>query len=83
LAKEAKLVFDKAQEGGKTLDHKPGPHRFRHTFIRMQLQKGIPVEDVARLAGDSVEVIEKYYSKWMPELQERLRNIQKNAERLQ
>jgi len=48
------------------------------TFVRILLEKGVPVEDVAELAGDSVDVIVKYYSKWMPERQERLRNILKD-----
>jgi integrase len=30
----------------------PTPHRFRHTFARLLLQKGVPVADVADLLGD-------------------------------
>jgi hypothetical protein len=43
------------------------------------LERGVQVEDVALLAGDTVDVIVKYYSKWMPERQERLRNCLQNA----
>jgi integrase len=71
-------IFDEAQKE-KKLEHKPKPHRFRHTFIRILLERGVQVEDVALLAGDSVDVIVKYYSKWMPERQERLRNCLQNA----
>jgi integrase len=71
-------IFDEAQKE-KKLEHKPKPHRFRHTFIRILLEHGVPVEDVALLAGDSVDVIVKYYSKWMPERQERLRNRLQDA----
>jgi len=58
---------------------KPTPHRFRHTFIRYLLQDGVPVADVARLAGDTEKVIRKFYSAWMPEVQERLNTVMKNV----
>ena len=48
-------------------------------MIRILLEHGVPVEDVALLAGDSVDVIVKYYSKWMPERQERLRKCLQDA----
>jgi len=71
-------IFDEAQKE-KKLEHKPKPHRFRHTFVRILLEHGVPVEDVALLAGDTVDVIVKYYSKWVPERQERRRSRLQDA----
>jgi integrase len=53
-------------------DQRPTPHRFRHTFARILLQAGVPVSDVAVLLGDDERTVVKYYSRWVPELQERL-----------
>ena len=59
---------------------KPTPHRFRHTFARILLQKpGISVRDVAELLGDTEGVVRKYYAAWVPERQERLTNALKEA----
>lgn len=45
------------------------PHRFRHTFATELLAKHTPIEVVADLLGDSVEVVRKHYKKWCPEWQ--------------
>lgn len=45
------------------------PHRFRHTFASELLAKGEPIEVVADLLGDSVNVVRKHYRKWMEEWQ--------------
>lgn len=59
---------------------KPTPHRFRHTFARILLQRpGVEVRDVAELMGDTSEMIRKHYSAWIPERQERLTNVLKAA----
>jgi integrase len=59
---------------------KPTPHRFRHTFARILLQKpGVTVRDVAELLGDTEEMIRKHYGAWVPERQERLTRILKDA----
>jgi integrase len=54
---------------------KPTHHRFRHTFVRILLEDGTPVPDVATLLGDTEEVVRQSYSKWVPERQERLRRV--------
>ena len=55
---------------------KPTPHRFRHTFARILLQKpGVTVRDVAELLGNTEDMIRKYYGAWVPERQERLTRI--------
>ncbi len=42
---------------------KPTPHRFRHTFARILLQKpGISVRDVAELLGDTEGVVRKAFT---------------------
>lgn len=57
----------------------PTPHRFRHTFVRVLLEKGVPVADVAELIGDTEATVRKHYAKWVRERQVRLTNILKEA----
>ena len=58
----------------------PTPHRFRHTFARLLLQRGVPVDDVATLMGHSdPKITLKHYAHWVPERQERLTDILKSA----
>jgi integrase len=59
---------------------KPHPHRFRHTFARILLQKpSVTVRDVAELLGDTEDVILKHYGAWVPERQERLSRVLQEA----
>jgi integrase len=58
---------------------KPTPHRFRHTFARILLQRGVPVADVADLLGDDEKTVRAHYSRWVPERQARLTKILKEA----
>lgn len=51
----------------------PMHHRFRHTFARILLQKGISVPMVADLLGDTEAMVRKHYAQWVPERQEHLR----------
>ena len=60
-------------------DEHPTPHRFRHTFVRILLEKGVPVADVAELVGDTEEVVRRHYAKWVPERQARLQKILRDA----
>lgn len=57
----------------------PTPHRFRHTFARVLLQRGVPVSDVADLLGDDEDTVRDHYSRWVPERQIRLTNILRDA----
>ncbi len=57
----------------------PTPHRFRHTFARILLQRGVPVSDVADLMGDDEETVREHYARWVPERQARLSRILKDA----
>jgi site-specific recombinase XerD len=58
----------------------PTPHRFRHTFARILLQKpGVTVRDVAELLGNTEEMVRKHYGAWVPERQERLTRILREA----
>ena len=68
-------VFDLA---GK-FEEPPTPHRFRHTFARVLLQRGVPVVDVADLLGDDEKTVREHYSRWVPERQARLTKILKDA----
>jgi len=55
------------------------PHRFRHTFARILLQRGVPVADVADLLGDDEKTVREHYARWVPERQARLTKILKEA----
>lgn len=58
----------------------PSPHRFRHTFARILLQRpNVTVRDVAELLGDTEEMVRKHYAAWVFERQERLTNVLKEA----
>jgi integrase len=57
----------------------PVPHKFRHTFVRKLLERGVPVGDVAELIGDTERVLLRYYAKWIPSRQHRLTQILKDA----
>jgi site-specific recombinase XerD len=46
-------------------------HRFRDTFATDLLEKGVPMEEVAKLLGNSLRVCEKHYSAWVKGRQER------------
>ena len=48
------------------------PHMFRHTLVRDLLECGTPMEEIAELLGNSMKVVEKYYSKWDTRRQARL-----------
>jgi integrase len=59
---------------------KPTPHRFRHTFARILLERpGVTVRDVAELLGNSEQMVRKHYAAWIPERQARLTKILKDA----
>jgi integrase len=60
-------------------EERPTPHRFRHTFARILLQRGVPVADVADLLGDDEKTVRQHYSRWVPERQARLTKILKDA----
>jgi integrase len=52
---------------------KPTPHRFRHTFARVLLQRpGVTVRDVAELLGDTEDMVRRHYAAWVQERRERL-----------
>ncbi len=62
-----------------TFEETPTPHRFRHTFARILLQRGVPVADVADLLGDDEDTVREHYARWVPERQARLTNILQDA----
>ena len=72
------LLKDQTELAGK-FDETPTPHRFRHTFARILLQRGVPVADVADLLGDDEKTVREHYSRWVPERQARLTKILKEA----
>ncbi len=59
---------------------KPTPHRFRHTFARILLERSnVTVRDVAELLGDTEDVVRRHYAAWVPERQERLTTVLREA----
>jgi integrase/recombinase XerD len=51
------------------------PHRFRHTFGVELLKKGVPMEEVSILLGNSsIRITEKHYASWVPARQEILKS---------
>lgn len=69
----------KAFEAAGPFDEPPTPHRFRHTFARILLQRGVPVADVADLLGDDEKTVREHYARWVPERQERLTRLLRDA----
>jgi integrase len=65
----------RAFERAGRFEEPPTPHRFRHTFARILLQRGVPVADVADLMGDDEDTIRRHYARWVPERQARLTRI--------
>ncbi len=57
----------------------PTPHRFRHTFARRLLQRGVSSADVAELLGDDEATVREHYARWVPERQARLTRILQDA----
>jgi integrase len=68
-------VFELADVGAE----RATPHRFRHTFARILLEKGVPVAAVAELMGDTEQVVRASYNRWVPERQAALTAILKDA----
>ena len=69
----------KAFDVAGPFEERPTPHRFRHSFARMLLEKGVPVADVADLLGDDEKTVRGHYARWVPERQARLTRILKDA----
>ena len=59
------------------------PHRFRDTFAVDLLLKGASAYDVAKLLGDTVETVERYYAPYIRELRERARRFVESQEGLE
>ena len=47
--------------------------------MRILLESGVPIADVAELIGDTEEIVRKHYAKWVPERQARLTSILQEA----
>src|SRR3984885_4910071 len=71
--------LNKVFELAGRFEEPPTPHRFRHTFARILLQRGVPVADVADLLGDDEDTVREHYARWVPERQARLTNILQGA----
>ena len=79
MAELWRVKLAKAFKIAGPFEEPPLPHRFRHTFVRILLEKGVPVADVAELIGDTEEIVRRHYARWVPERQARLTKILKDA----
>jgi integrase len=59
------------------------PHRFRDSFAVDMLARGASPYDVAKLLGDTVSTIEKFYAPFVKELRDRARRFMENGEGLE
>jgi len=50
-------------------------HRLRDTFAVSMLDRGVPMEEVARMLGNSLKVCERHYAKWVQSRQDRLDSL--------
>ena len=58
---------------------KPTPHRFRHSFARILLERGVPVRDLAEVLGNTEHIVRQHYTAWVAERQNRLTQVLKEA----
>lgn len=56
------------------------PHRFRHSFACRLLGKGASLFDVAKLLGDTHQVVDKHYAKWTSGQEDRVRGLLEEQE---
>lgn len=68
-------AFDAAGE----FDQPATPHRFRHTFARILLEKGVSASDVGDLMGDDEKTVRQHYAAWIGSRQDRLTSILQGA----
>ncbi len=59
------------------------PHRFRYTFCVDMLARGVNPYNVAKLVGITVEMLERHYAPFIPELRERVRRALDSGEGLE
>jgi integrase len=57
------------KEVGIVPDH---PHRFRHSLAADLLSRGVSVENVAAVLGNSPAIVSKHYSQWISSRQDAL-----------
>ena len=53
--------------------------RIASTFVRILLERGVPVGEVAEFVGDTERVLLRYYAMWIPSRQARLCAILQEA----
>lgn len=71
LVGNGKSVYERVHvflKGLKLPEGKTHPHVFRHSRATHLLQAGVPIYDVARLLGDTVQTVERVYGHHSPEV---------------
>ncbi len=59
------------------------PHRFRDTFCVDMLARGVNPYNVAKVVGITVDILERHYAPFIPELRERVRRALDSGEGLE
>jgi len=54
-------------------------HQLRDTFAVSLLLKGVSLENVAALLGNTPRIVERHYSPWVQERQQQLEELVKKA----
>ena len=73
-------LYERIQSLGRRADVPTArPHRFRDTLAVDMLNRGANPYDVAKMLGDTIETVERYYMPFVKELRERVRNILENG----
>jgi len=75
LAAQRLTVYGAMQQVGKVAGVDDcRPHRFRHTFANMMLEKGWDLEKVSRFLGHkNISITDRFYAKWSKNRQRQLR----------
>jgi integrase len=73
-----RLMLDLGKKAGV---ENSNPHRFRDSLACFILRNGGTIYDVAKILGDQVSTVEKFYSPFTSELQERVRKVFEQEEK--
>jgi site-specific recombinase XerD len=71
--------LEKVWELAGPWESKPSHHRFRHTFVRILLERHTPIPLIAELIGDSEAAIRRHYAAWNKERQEQTSRLLEQA----
>lgn len=71
IAIEAGFGGEKPERGQKPKATGISPHVLRHTAATHMARRGVSLYDIAKILGNSYQVVERTYAKWCPDQPER------------